>query len=450
MRIIKFTAENVKKLKAVEIVPYSSVIEITGPNGSGKSSALDAIWYAACGGEVIPDKVVREGEESAFVKLWLGDGQVTEMIVSRTFSVSGTTKLTVQPGDPKLTPFRSPQQVLDSFVGALTFDPLEFIRMDPRDQVDELRRVVVFAGDLDKIEQETKRLVEERTLVNRDVRAAEGKLAATPQVVGADEEVPEAVSVSALMTEIEQAHAANAERNRERESRAARLKGIESQVSIIESYAYQSIDIINDAEKRCKKIMEEAENKKFELQSKALRLTKQIEEEKNLILKLEPVTDNTETGALVQRVREAESINKKIEAHKLHVERSEVVKLLKARSEQLTATIDAYVLDRAKIIAEAKMPVEGLSIGDGHVEYLGLPIENASSAEQLRVSVGIAMAANPKLRVLRVKDGSLLDEKSLAALTEIVTANDYQLWIERVEETDQRPCVVMEDGAIKA
>ena len=82
--------------------------------------------------------------------------------------------------------------------------------------------------------------------------------------------------------------------------------------------------------------------------------------------------------------------------------------------------------------------------------YQGLPLTNASSAEQLRVSAGIAMAANPKLRVLRVKDGSLLDEASLKLLSALTEAADFQLWIERVEESDQRPCIIMDDGSVRA
>jgi hypothetical protein len=38
VRIIKFSAENVKKLRAVEITPTGSVVEITGTPGRGRRS----------------------------------------------------------------------------------------------------------------------------------------------------------------------------------------------------------------------------------------------------------------------------------------------------------------------------------------------------------------------------------------------------------------------------
>lgn len=49
MRIITLKAENVKRLKAVEIQPDGDVVVIAGRNAQGKSSVLDAIWLALAG-----------------------------------------------------------------------------------------------------------------------------------------------------------------------------------------------------------------------------------------------------------------------------------------------------------------------------------------------------------------------------------------------------------------
>ncbi len=58
------------------------------------------------------------------------------------------------------------------------------------------------------------------------------------------------------------------------------------------------------------------------------------------------------------------------------------------------------------------------------------------------------MAANPKLKVLRIQDGSLLDEQNMRLLTEMAEASDYQIWLERVD-TSGKVGVVMEDGMVK-
>src|ERR1017187_8482228 len=101
MKIIRLTAENVKKIKVVDITPTGDLIQVTGKNGSGKSSVLDSIWWALGGEKNIQDVPIRTGTESARVRLDLGD-----MVVERVFRACGTTSITVrnkagsEPGTP--------------------------------------------------------------------------------------------------------------------------------------------------------------------------------------------------------------------------------------------------------------------------------------------------------------------------------------------------------------
>jgi hypothetical protein len=53
-----------------------------------------------------------------------------------------------------------------------------------------------------------------------------------------------------------------------------------------------------------------------------------------------------------------------------------------------------------------------------------VPFAQASSAEQLRVSVGMGLAINPIFRVILIKDGSLLDEDSRAMIAEMAAEHD--------------------------
>jgi len=63
----------------------------------------------------------------------------------------------------------------------------------------------------------------------------------------------------------------------------------------------------------------------------------------------------------------------------------------------------------------------------------------------LRASIAIAIAANPKLRVLIVRDGALLDDDSMKIVAEMAEANECQIWLETV--ASGRPsAVVIEDG----
>ena len=145
MKIIRLAAENVKRLVAVEITPEGNVIEITGKNGAGKTSVLDSIWWALAGNRTHQAVPVRRGETEAVISLDLGD-----IKVRREFSVrepkngaaSGqtVTRLFVESAEGARYP--SPQKMLDELVGSLTFDPLAFSRMAPREKLAVLRGFV--------------------------------------------------------------------------------------------------------------------------------------------------------------------------------------------------------------------------------------------------------------------------------------------------------------------
>ena len=133
-KIIQLTAENVKRLHAVDITPQGNVVEITGKNGQGKSSVLDAIAMALGGGAEMPTLPIRKGEAKAKIVLDLGDLKVT-----RTVTESGSTLIVETPEGAR---FQSPQTILDKLTGKITFDPLAFIRLKRDEQGKILRDLV--------------------------------------------------------------------------------------------------------------------------------------------------------------------------------------------------------------------------------------------------------------------------------------------------------------------
>ncbi len=85
--------------------------------------------------------------------------------------------------------------------------------------------------------------------------------------------------------------------------------------------------------------------------------------------------------------------------------------------------------------------------GSGAVFFNSIPFEQLASSEQIRISAAIACALNPTLRVMIIKDGSLLDDDAMAVLSAIAGEKDIQIWIERVGN-DKHTSVVIEDGCI--
>ena len=398
MKIVKLTAENYKRLKAVEISPDGTSVVIAGRNAQGKSSVLDAIWAALAGGAGAKEtsRPIRDGETKASVVLDLGD-----LIVTRRWTGSGTT-LEVAAQDGARYP--SPQTILDGLIGRLSFDPLAFAEQDAKHQLQMLLDVVELPFDPAELDARRRGVFEKRTDVNREVKRLEAQLSSLPPSLS---EVPEEeVSAFAIAEELRQAE----ETNRQRDDQVAALHSIENRIyevkaQLAELEAQQAAAIAKD-------------------------IPDPVDVE-TLRAKLATV-DATNAAVRVEQERK-----------KLAIE-LEIQQKLSARGTKELAAIDQ---EKADAIAAAKMPLEGLSFDEDGVLYQGVPFSQASSAERLRVGIAMAMALNPKIRVIRITDGSLLDSENLALIEEMAGEHDFQIWIERVDESGSIG-ITIEDGQV--
>jgi len=142
-----------------------------------------------------------------------------------------------------------------------------------------------------------------------------------------------------------------------------------------------------------------------------------------------------DTVTLEEQIADAEQINSRVRDNQAHKQLKAEEKRLAGKVDALTAAIDKADATKAERIAKAKMPVKGLGLDEAGVTFNGMPFEQCSSAEQLRISVAMGLALNPKIKVLLIRDGSLLDDESLRALAEQAAEADAQVWVERVGRT---------------
>ncbi len=417
MKIIRLTAENVKRISAVEISPDGNLVVIGGRNGQGKTSTIDAIWYALGGKGAIPDEPLKHGKKKGRVEVNLGD-----IVVSRTFTKAGGGVLKVMSADGKSFP--SPQKMLDDLVGRLSFDPLEFSRMKPKEQLETLKGIT--GVDFSELNEERQELYDERTTVNRDVKRLEARM----EAIDVPENVPdEEVSSKDIVDEISAGSKINEENDRIR--------------ATYEKHRDASIDIatdIKDVEREIKKLQDEL----LELKKKSEDTERLAQEFKSKVETLEDV----DLGELRNKLLSVEETNRKVRKNQEYKKLSRELGKAIATSEKLTEKIWEIDTKKEELVAEAEMPLEGLGFGEGVVTFNGVPFNQASGAEQLRVSVAIGMALNPKLRVLLVRDGSLLDHDSMKLLAEMADKNNTQIWIERVGDGDE-VTVVIEDGQVR-
>lgn len=411
MQIVRLTAENVMCLRAVEITPSGELVIIGGNNGNGKTSVLNAIYFALAGKSAMKNtpNLIRDGEESARVRLDLG-----EVVVTRTWTEAGT-KVTVESSEG--AQYKSPQKMLDALLGSLTFDPLAFSRMRPADQRDALLELVKLPFDLVKHDEKREAMFVERTGLNRDARNMKAQFEG---MVTEDVDPSWILDSSVLVAQLE---AAEAEHQAYR-TREAKIASLTARIAEDELTIKQALEIISKAESHRDGLIDECMDVERE------------QEDVSQLPDMEPIrseiSEVDHRRAIVRDNSTREAIGEQA---------SEASDIAKSATERIKAMDDK----KAKALAKITMPIDGLEFGTEGVVYNGQPFSQASSAEALRVSAAIAMAGNPDLKVLRIQDGSLLDENSLQLLADLASEKGFQVWIEMVGQ-DEGMTVVMSDG----
>lgn len=396
-KIIRLQSTNYKRLKAVEITPDKdgNLVIVAGKNGQGKSSVLDSIT-AALGGvnaKTTP-KPIRDGEDRAEIVL-----ETEDLVVTRRFTPSGSTLKVTSPDGAT---YPKAQARLDDLLGKLSLDPLAFTQLSDREQLATLLDLVELPFDPAELDAQRKAVFDRRTEVNRQVKDAEARvkgLTVTEKV--------EPVSVVDLLTEYraEQAVAEKQEADLRRADEVAEQIG-------------------------------ELEQRLAELRATRDELANTISGHRDLHLdRIQGQIDN------------AEQISAQAREFKAYEEARDQLEGAQHDAEKLTFELARIDKTKAEGLAAARFPIPGLGFEDGGVSYQDVPFKQASSAEQLRVSLAMAIALNPSLRVIRIADGSLLDSDNLALIESMAREHDFQVWIEMVDDSGERG-IVIEDGEV--
>jgi hypothetical protein len=430
MHIIEMRIENIKRVRVAHLKPKGNVVVVAGKNGQGKSSVLDAISWGLTGTSTVPRYPIRKGQRTGSVKIDIGDFVVTRFFthVDEEKSEKGHTymsKLVVT--GKRGEAFPSPQVLLDKLLGKISFDPMEFMRMKDDDQLEELRGLVHFDIDIDALDATQKVDYDARREAGRVVDSLKSRIAAMAVPDAALPEKP--IDTAAITLKLQNA----ATHNTEIAAEKARKTRLEEDAATHASQATQRRTQAAELRRQADLLDKEAEEcVRGGAEALALASKVKIGKEIDTAEVAAELTRANETNTAIQRAANYRQLEKDLDAE------DENWKAIDKRMKERD-------IEREKAIARAKMPIEKLSIGNGEVVYNGLPLSQASNAEQIRVSMALGMAANPKLRVLRISDGSLLDEDSLQLIGDAAKEQDFQVWIERVE-TGGKVSVIMEDG----
>lgn len=410
-KIINLRAENIQKIKVVDITPTSNMVVVGGRNEQGKTSTLDSIQMAIGGKKQFSEMPVRHGEREGRIVL-----ETEELVVIRTINaLTGSDSLEVK--NKEGVPQSSPQTLLNKLVSKLTFDPAAFANMPSKEQVAILKGLVPY--DFTGHEKQYKLLYDERTYVNRQVDELEALNKNNPYnpSIAIEEESTESLTqalnqVAAMagakgeaIAKVAEAKEKLAQTDQEIAALRTKIGELEAKRGLIEAWL----------------VTNEPKLEQF------------------------PQADTTDIQAQLDQiaVRNA-AVRNNIKAF------TQLTNLntLKEKQRKLNIDLDTLNNNKLEAIKSAKLPVEGLTFNEEGVFFNEIPFAQLSGAQRLKVSAAMGISLNPDLKVLLVRDGSLLDNDNMAILAQMAVDYDVQIWVERVGE-GQEVSVVIEDGLVK-
>ena len=370
---------------------------------------------------------IREGAEHADIDL-----DLSEIEIKRTFTDNETHYLTVRLKDDARTKVTSPQAFLDKLVGKLSFDPLAFMRMEGKDQRGTLFRLDPgLEQNLTALDAEYATSFAERTGVNRASSSSRGLAKMTPPAADLPETEISAADLLKAIQAAQDARLANATQRQQLETLRTEAKTAKQDLEKLDRE-------IAEVETRLANLRQDREKKQQAYETVVDRGTRTAAQVATLV--------DPDLTSLQEQLANLEQRNDAIRGgQKYRMQRMEA-EGLQAKSDALTARLAEIEATKATALQTATFPVVGLGFSEDGVTFNGKPFQQAASSEQLRVSLAIAMALNPEIRVIRISDGSLLDEESMALIREMVREKDFQIWIEVVSDNVG---IIIEDGVVR-
>ncbi|KQR95820.1 MAG: hypothetical protein J0I33_07570 [Microbacterium ginsengisoli] len=409
-----FSVQNFKGVREIELSPTGSLIVVAGANGAGKSSFIDAFveLFDPKGTRLTP-KPIREGEDEARAEYTDTDLGVR---IVRTWKKNDAGRLEVFALDG--AKYSKPADVVASLTGGLIFDPVAFLNLDEKRQRDALLAKVDLPFDVDALAREKAGAEERRLIAGRDVKRLQGALSAMPNPLDAPNEE---VSGAAVLAEIESVQEHN--------------HRIDRAEDLVTELGRQVLDTDRTIER-------------LEEQITQARADRAVWVERIEVAQRAAAAPRADLAPLQAKLAAVDEWNAAVRARREYAKVAD--ECAAAESAQAAANRDLASIEKRKRdgLAAATFPVDGLSVDEDGVTFDGVPFTQVNSAMRRRVAFAIATAGDPKLRLVIVKDGDLLDADSLAAIRDLADERGYTVLVERDRDESRRIGFTIQDGAL--
>ena len=406
VKITALQAENVKRIKAVQIEPAPTGLTILGGNNNqGKTSVLDAIAWALGGEKYRPAAAARDGAVSPpHLKVALSNG----IIVERK-GKNGALTVT----DP--TGKRAGQTLLNEFVEQLALDLPRFLNASDKDKADTLLKIIGIGDQLAALDREIKAMYDKRTAI--------GQIAAQKKAYAEElQEYPEApaepVSAVELIRRQQDILAKNGENQRKRMRAAELERQVQQKVDALAAQLAQ-------ASEECAATLRDLET--------ARKSAAELEDES--------------TAEIEAALADVEDTNRKVRANLDKARAREDAQEMAGQYDLLTARIRQKREQRTALLDGADLPLPGLGVEDGALTYQGKRWGDLSGSDQLRVATAIVRKLNPDCGFVLLDKLEQMDLSTLRAFGAWLEQEGLQAIATRVS-TGGECQIIIEDGRV--
>lgn len=402
VKINSLEIENVKRVRAVKIVPTQNGLTVLGGrNNQGKTSILDSIAWVLGGNRFRPSNPQREGSViPPTLKVTLNNGIVVERK-----GKNSDLKVTDPSGQ------KAGQQLLDSFVEQLALDLPKFMASSGKEKAQTLLKIIGVDEQLAKLNYEETSKFNERQAVGR---IADQKTKFAKEMPYFEEVPKELVSVSELIHQQQEILARNGENQRKREN-------------------------LHKLEEKMQQINEQME----------VLLKQQTQVQNDLqIARMDAVDLHDESTAELERnISEVEEINRKVRANLDKEKAEEDAKQYENQYMALTNDIEKIRKQKNDLLASADLPLDELSVEDGELIYKGQKWDGMSGADQMKVSTAIIRKLNPQCGFVLLDKLEQMDVEIMQKFNNWLEAEGLQAIATRVS-TGGECSLIIEDGYV--
>ena len=405
--INRLEIENVKRIKAVKIEPSATGLTIVGGNNNqGKTSVLDAIAWALGGNKYKPSQAQREGSQvPPTLKIVMSNGLIVER------KGKNASLKVIDPNGQK-----GGQQLLDSFVEELAINLPKFMESTPKEKADTLLQIIGVGNRLAELE------LKENELYNN--RHAIGVIADQKEKFAKEQEYypdapKELVSIAELIQQQQAILANNGENARKRQN----VDTIQMQYS--------------NAEANVSRLQEEL--------AKAIDERDKFKQDLAIAQKDAMELHDESTAEIEANIQQIDDINRKVRANLDKEKAEEDAKEIRQQYNVLSVEIEDVRKQKRDLLTNADLPLEGLSVEDGELLYLGQRWDNMSGSQQLQVATAIVRKLKPECGFVLIDKLEQMDQVTLKEFGEWLKREGLQAIATRVSTGDECS-IIIDDG----